>query len=70
MGWAMTLANLGAARMLLAEKTEKADTALLALTEFDEVVEYFREVSHAQYMELAEEQRKNAQALVTALEKQ
>jgi hypothetical protein len=30
-------------------------------------VKYFQEASHAQYMELAEEQRKNAQALVVAL---
>ena len=70
MGWAMTLANLGAARMLLAEKTKSAAVALMALNDFDEVVEFFREVSHAQYMELANEQRKKAQTLVTALEKQ
>jgi hypothetical protein len=37
------------------------------LNDFDEVVKYFQEASHSQYMELAEEQRKNAQALVTAL---
>jgi len=30
-------------------------------------VEFFRSISHAQYMELAEDQRKTAQALVTAL---
>jgi hypothetical protein len=42
----------------------------MALNDFDEVVKYFQEVSHAQYMELAEEQRKNAQALVEALSEQ
>ncbi len=67
MGWAMTLANLGAARMVLAEMTENSSIALLALNDFDEVVGYFQEASHSQYMELAEEQRKRAQALVTAL---
>jgi hypothetical protein len=70
MGWAMTLANLGAVRMLLAEMTKNSDVALMALNDFDEVVKYFQEVSHAQYMELAEEQRKNAQALVEALSEQ
>jgi len=30
-------------------------------------VNYFQEASHAQYMELGEEQRKKAQALVAAL---
>ena len=67
MGWAMTLANLGAVRMILAERRENADIALLALGDFVEVVDYFREASHAQYMELAEEQRKKAHALVAAL---
>ena len=67
MGWAMTLANLGAARMLLAEMTKNRDIALMALNDFDEVVNYFQEVSHSQYMELGEEQRKKAQALVTVL---
>jgi hypothetical protein len=42
----------------------------MALNDFDEVVECFREASHAQYMELAEDQRKKAQALVTALSSQ
>ena len=65
MSWAMTLANLGAVRMILAERTENADVAMMALNDFDEVVEFFREASHAQYMELADEQRKKAQALVT-----
>jgi len=67
MAWAMTLGNLGAVRMRLAERTGNAAVALLALNDFDEVVEFFREASHAQYMELAEDQRKKAQALVTAL---
>jgi tetratricopeptide (TPR) repeat protein len=67
MGWAMTLANLGAGRMKLAEMTENADLALMALNDFDEVVKYFQEASHSQYMELGEEQRKKAQALVRAL---
>ena len=67
MGWAMTLANLGAVRMILAEMTENSDVALMALNDFDEVVKYFQEASHAQYMELGEEQRKKAQALVAAL---
>jgi hypothetical protein len=31
------------------------------------VVEFFRQASHAQYMELGEEQRKKVQALVAAL---
>jgi tetratricopeptide (TPR) repeat protein len=68
MGWAMTLGNLAAARMILAERTGNAATALLALNDFDEVVKFFQSISHAQYMELAEEQKKNAQALVKALE--
>ena len=67
MGWAMTLANLAAVRMILAEQTANAAVSLLALNDFDEVVEFFREASHAQYMELAEDQRKKAQALVLAL---
>ncbi|MDH4018580.1 MAG: tetratricopeptide repeat protein, partial [Xanthomonadales bacterium] len=67
MGWAMTMANLGAARLMLAEMTESADIALMALNDFDEVVNYFQEASHSQYMELAEEQRKKAQTLVRAL---
>jgi tetratricopeptide (TPR) repeat protein len=67
MGWAMTLANLGAVRMTMADMTRDNDVALLALNDFDEVVSYFQEASHAQYMELAEEQRKYAQELVTAL---
>jgi tetratricopeptide (TPR) repeat protein len=70
MGWAMTLANLGAARMVLAEMTENSSIALLALNDFDEVVGYFQEASHSQYMELAVEQRKTAQALVTTLNEQ
>ena len=53
--------------MNLAEMTKDSDVALVALNDFDEVVNYFNEASHSQYMELAEEQRKNAQALVTAL---
>jgi tetratricopeptide (TPR) repeat protein len=67
MGWAMTLANLGAVRMILAEGTGNADVALMALNDFDQVVEFFRKASHAQYMELGEEQRKKAQALVASL---
>ena len=67
MSWAMTLANLGAVRMQLAEITENSDVALLALNDFDEVVSFFQEASHSQYMELGEEQRKKAQALVTTL---
>ena len=67
MGWAMTLGNLAAARMFLAEMTKNESVALMALNDFDEIVEFFREVSHSQYMELAEEQRKKAQVLVTAL---
>jgi hypothetical protein len=63
----MTLANLGAARMILAELTENSDVAHMALNDFDEVVEFFRSISHARYMELAEDQRKKAQALVMAL---
>ena len=70
MGWAMTLANVGAARLILAEMTESADVALMALNDFDEVVKYFQEASHSQYMELGEEQRKKAQALVAALNEQ
>jgi len=66
MGWAMSLANLGAVRMILAEMTQNSEVALMALNDFDEVVDFFREISHAQYMELGEEQRKKAQALVTA----
>ena len=69
MGWAMTLANLAAVRMLLAERAQNIDVALMALGDFDEVVNFFREASHAQYMELGEEQRKKAQALVAALSK-
>ncbi len=67
MSWAMTLANLGAVRMILADSAGSPDVALMALSDFDEVVGFFRDVSHAQYMELAEEQRKKAQELVTAL---
>jgi len=67
MGWAMTLGNLAAVRMILAEKTSDASTALMALNDFDEVVACFRQASHAQYMELAEDQRKKVQALVAAL---
>jgi hypothetical protein len=64
---AMTLANLAAARMTLAEYTANVDIAAMALSEFNDVVEFFRQISHAQYMELAEDQRKKAQALVLAL---
>jgi hypothetical protein len=39
----------------------------MALNDFDEIMESFREASHARYMELAEEQRKKAQELVAAL---
>ena len=67
MSWAMTLANLGAVQMILADRSGNADVALQALNNFDEVVEFFREASHAQYMELAEDQRKKAQSLVMAL---
>ncbi len=70
MGWAMTLANLGAARMTLAEMSENSSVGLLALNDFDEVVKYFQEASHSQYMELAEEQRNNVQALVATLNEQ
>jgi hypothetical protein len=56
--------------MTLAEMTENSSVALLALNDFDEVVNYFQEVSHSQYMELAEEQRKSAQTLVAALGEQ
>ncbi len=70
LGWAMTLANLGAVRMILAERTGNAAVALMALNDFDEVVEFFRKASHAQYMELGEEQRKKAQALVASLSPQ
>ena len=70
MGWAMTLANLGAARMVLAEMTKDSEVAALALNDFDEVVNYFQEASHSQYMELGEEQRKLAQTLVTELSTQ
>jgi len=34
--------------VLLAEMTENVDVALLALNDFDEVVNYFQEASHAQ----------------------
>jgi tetratricopeptide (TPR) repeat protein len=67
MNWAMTLANLAAARMSLAEKTRDIEVAALALDDFNEVVEFFRKASHAQYMELAEDQRKKAAALLEAL---
>ena len=63
----MTLANLGAVRMLQAERTQSINVAHLALNDFDEVVEFFRKASHAQYMELSEEQRKKAQELVVTL---
>lgn len=70
MGWAMTLGNLGAVRMQLADMTKNVDTAHLALNDFDELVTYFQEASHSQYMELGEEQRKKAQALVVMLTEQ
>jgi hypothetical protein len=63
------LANLGAARMVLAEMKKDSEVAALALNDFDEVVNYFQEASHSQYMELGEEQRKLAQALITELSK-
>ena len=66
-GWAMTLGNLAAVRMLLAERTSNASFALLALDDFDEILECFREASLARYMELAEDQRKKAQELVAGL---
>jgi len=47
--------------------TRDSDVAALALNDFDEVVNYFQEASHSQYMELGEEQRKRAQALVAEL---
>jgi hypothetical protein len=53
--------------MSLAEYTADVDIAAMALSDFNDVVEFFREISHAQYMELAEDQRKKAQALVLAL---
>ena len=53
--------------MILAERIQNADIAIAALNDFDDVVSYFREASHARYMELAEDQRKKAQALVAAL---
>jgi len=49
--------------------TENGDMAVLAFNDFDEVVNYFQEASHSQYMELGEEQRKKAQALVKELNK-
>jgi hypothetical protein len=63
----MTLGNLGAVRMMLAERTGDVAIALMALNDFDEVMALFRQASHAQYMELAEEQWKKAQELVAAL---
>ena len=56
--------------MILAEQTGSASVSLMALHDFDEVVEFFRQASHAQYMELAEDQRKKAQVLVSALGEQ
>jgi hypothetical protein len=54
--------------MTLAEWTQDHNLAVLALNDFDEVVEFFRQASHAQYMELAEDQRKRAQALLMELD--
>ena len=70
MGWAMTLANLGAVRMSLAEMTGDVQAALGALKDFDETMKYFQEISHSQYMELAEEQWNKAQVLVNTLDAQ
>ena len=56
MTWAMTLANLCAARKALAELVGDAEIARRALTDFRAVAEVFRDASHAQYYELVIEQ--------------
>lgn len=44
--------------------------ALSAVNDFDEAMKYFQDISHSQYLELAEEQWNKAQALVNALDAQ
>jgi hypothetical protein len=55
---------------VLAERTGDVDTAIAAVNDFDEIIECFREASHARYMELAEDQRNEAQQLVAELSEQ
>ena len=56
MTWAMTTANLGVARRELASMTSDVEAASKAVMEIESAIEVFRSASHAQYMELGEEQ--------------
>ena len=67
MRWTMTMANLGVARRALAERAKDINIARLAVTEINEVAEFFRDASHAQYRELSEEQLTKARELVEEL---
>lgn len=67
MTWAMTMANLAVARRNLAERAMDADLARRAADELQAVVDVFRAASHAQYVELGEEQLAKAKAVIEGL---
>lgn len=65
--WAMTTANLGVARRMLAEQARDLELSRQAEAEFEAVAEVFREASHAQYYELAEERVAETRKLIASL---
>jgi hypothetical protein len=67
MGWTMTKANQGVGRKLLAQRVKDADIARMAVADLEAVLEVFRNASHAQYYELAEEQLAEARAVLECL---
>jgi len=56
MTWAMTMANLCAARKILAEQLGDVDLDRRVLSDFRGVAHVFRDASHARYYELITEQ--------------
>lgn len=64
MGWVITTANLGGARTIQAEKIKDIEIARQAVNNYTEIVEFFHDVSNAQYLDLAEQFRDKAQAVL------
>jgi hypothetical protein len=68
MHWAMTKANLGVARKILAQKTGEIGVARMAMADLEGALETFRTASHARYFELVQEQLAEARAVLKELD--
>jgi hypothetical protein len=63
-GWIMTTANLGDARIMLAMQLNDSELARKAIADFGSIVDYFHNTRLAKYLALAKEHHVSAQAVL------